>query len=103
MKIRKNDTILVIAGRERGKKGRVLRVLPQDGRLLVEGINMVTRHLRARRPAIQGGRVEREAPLFVSSVMLLCNKCQQPARIGFRLLSDGRKVRVCRACHEVMD
>lgn len=103
MKIRKNDPVLVIAGKDRGKQGKVLRALPQEGKVWVEGVNRVKRHIRARPPAIQGGIVEREAPLPASKVMLLCNKCHHPARVGFRFLEDGKKVRLCRACGEVID
>lgn len=103
MKVRKGDTVLLIGGKDRGKQGKVLRVLPKEGRLLVEGLNMVKHHMKARRPALQGGILEREALLPVSRVMLLCNRCHHPARVGFRLLEDGRKVRLCRSCGEVMD
>ena len=103
MKIRKNDTVLVIAGKDRGKKGKVRFAYPRDERLLVEGINFIKRHSRARGAVRQAGIIEREAPIHVSNVMLVCNKCNHPARIGFRFLEDGRKVRVCRSCHEVID
>ena len=103
MKIRKNDTVLVIAGKDRGKKGKVRFSYPKEGRLLVEGINMIKRHTRARGQVRQAGIIEREAPINASDVMLLCAQCGQPARIGFRFLEDGRKVRVCRACNEVID
>lgn len=103
MKIRKNDTVLVIAGKDRGKKGRVRFAYPKKERVLVEGINFVKRHARAMRQARQAGIIEREAPIHVSDVMLLCSKCNHPTRIGFRFLEDGRKVRICRVCHEVID
>jgi len=103
MKIRKNDTILVIAGKDRGKTGKVRQALPGKGKIMVEGINMVKRHSKARGQARQAGVIQLEAPLSVSNVMLLCNKCNKPARIGFRVLSDGKKTRVCRACGEVID
>ena len=103
MKIRKNDTVLVITGKDRGKTGKVRFAYPKDERLLVEGINMIKRHMRAMRGARQAGIIEREAPIRVSNVMLLCSKCNHPTRVGFRFLEDGRKVRVCRACGEVID
>jgi len=103
MKIRKNDTVLVIAGKDRGKKGRVRRALPKKQKVIVEGINMIKRHSRARRAARQAGIIELEAPLHVSNVMLLCNKCNKPVRVGFRFLADGRKARICRSCQEVID
>lgn len=103
MKIRKNDTVLVIAGKDAGKKGKVRFAYPKDERVLVDGINMVKRHTRARGTVRQAGIIEREDPIHVSSVMLLCNKCNRPTRIGFHFLKDGRKVRVCRSCGEVID
>ena len=103
MKIRKNDTVLVIAGKDKGKKGRVRFAYPKDERLLVEGVNFIKRHTRATGRVRQAGVIEREAPIRVSNVMLLCSKCNRPARVGFHFLGDGRKVRVCRSCHEVID
>jgi len=103
MNIRKNDTVLVIAGKDRGKRGKVRFAYPKDERVLVEGINFVKRHSRARRAVRQAGIIEREAPIHVSDVMLLCSKCNHPARVGFHFLADGRKVRVCHSCGEVID
>ncbi len=103
MKIRKNDTVLVVAGKDRGKKGKVRSAYPKNERLLVEGINFIKKHARATGGARQAGIIEREAPIHVSNVMLLCNKCNHPARIGFRSLEDGKKVRMCRSCGEVID
>jgi large subunit ribosomal protein L24 len=103
MKIRKNDTILVIAGKNKGKKGKVRFAYPDKERVLVEGVNMIKRHTRALRQARQAGIIEREAPIHVSDVMLLCSKCNHPTRVGFRLLEDGKRVRVCRACSEIID
>ncbi len=103
MKIRKNDTVLVIAGKDRGKKGKVRLVYPNDGRVLIEGVNFIKRHLKAQREVRQAGIIEREAPIHVSNVMLLCDKCNKPTRIGFHYLQDGRKVRFCRSCQEVID
>ena len=103
MKIRKNDTVLIIAGKDRGKKGKVRKALPREGEVIVEGINMIKRHSRAKGQARQAGIIELEAPLDVSNVILICNKCNKPARVGFRFLSDGRKARVCRSCGEVLD
>ncbi len=103
MNIRKNDTVLVIAGKDRGKKGRVRFAYPKKERLLVEGINFVKKHSRARGAVRQAGIIEREAPIHISDVMLVCNKCNKPARVGSRFLADGRKVRFCRSCGEVID
>jgi len=103
MQIRKNDTVLVIVGKDKGKKGKVRFAYPKKERLLVDGVNFIKKHTRARKGARQAGIIEQEAPINVSNVMLLCSKCNHPVRIGFRFLEDGRKVRVCRSCHEVID
>lgn len=103
MNIRRNDTVLVIAGKEKGKKGKVRHVLPDESRLVVEGVNLVKRHVRPRSGARQAGIVTQEAPVHVSNVMLLCNRCNRPTRIGFHFLEDGKKVRICRSCQEVID
>ncbi len=103
MKIRRNDNVLVIAGRERGKKGKVHRVYPDEGRALVEGVNRIKRHMKARGAVRQAGIVEQEAPIPISKLMLLCAKCNQPTRVGFRFLEDRSKVRVCKKCNEVID
>ncbi|MFC2044453.1 50S ribosomal protein L24 [Chloroflexota bacterium] len=103
MKVRKGDTVLIITGKDRGKKGKVRYAYPKNERVLVEGINFIKRHSRAVGQARQAGIIEREAPIHVSKVMLLCNKCSHPTRIGFRFLGGEAKVRVCRVCKEVMD
>jgi large subunit ribosomal protein L24 len=103
MKIRKNDTVLVITGKDRGKSGKVRFAHPRDDRLLVEGVNFIKRHTRAKGQVKQAGIIEREAPIHVSNVMLLCSRCNHPTRVGFRRLEDGRKTRVCRSCGEVID
>ena len=103
MKIRRGDEVLVIAGKERGKKGKVHRVYRAESRVLVEGINIIKRHTKARGTVRQAGIVEREAPLHVSNVMLICGKCNRPTRVGFRFLEDGGKVRVCCSCGEIIE
>ena len=103
MKIRRNDTVEILAGKDRGKRGRVRRALPKKDRVVVEGLNMIKRHSRARRAARQAGIVELEAPLHVSNVMYVCPKCKKTSRIGHKVLEDGRKVRTCRACEEAID
>jgi len=103
MRIKKNDTVLVIAGKDKGKKGKVRFAYPDKERVLVEGVNFIKRHTRARGQVRQAGIIEREAPINVSDVMLLCSRCNHPARIGYRFLEDKRKVRYCRACKEVID
>ncbi len=103
MKIIKNDTVLVISGKDRGKTGKVRRALRKHNCVVVEGLNMIKRHSRAKRAARQAGIVELESPLNVSNVMLVCEKCKKPTRVGSRTLEDGRRVRFCRACQEVID
>ena len=103
MRIRKNDTVLIIAGKDKGKKGKVRFAYPKDGRVVVEGINFIKRHSRAKGTVRQAGIIQLEAPLHVSDVQLICNKCDHPTRIGSKILPDGRKVRVCRSCQEETD
>ena len=102
--IRKNDTVLVIAGKDRGKRGRVLKIDPDENRLIVEGVNMIKRHTRPNPSKnIKGGIVEREASVHASNVQLVCPECGAQTRIGRKILGDGRKVRVCRKCEGVVD
>jgi large subunit ribosomal protein L24 len=102
--IRKNDTVAINAGKDRGKRGRVLKVLPTNNRLIVEGMNMIKRHTRPNpQRNIQGGIIEREAALHASNVQLVCPECNQVTRIGHKVLGDGRKVRICRKCEGVVD
>jgi large subunit ribosomal protein L24 len=103
MKIRKDDTVLVIAGKEKGKTGKVRFAYPKKERIMVEGINFIKRHIRARGRVRQAGIIQLEAPIPVSNVMLLCSRCNRPTRVSFRFLEDGRKVRVCNRCSEVID
>jgi large subunit ribosomal protein L24 len=102
-KVRKNDTVQVIAGRDKGKQGKVTRVLPTEDRVVVDGLNIRKRHARARRAGEQAGIVEFPAPLHVSNVAVVCAKCGRPTRVGFRVLSDGAKVRFCKRCDEVIE
>jgi large subunit ribosomal protein L24 len=101
-RIRKDDTVMIIAGRERGKTGKVLRLLPKTERVVVERINLVKRHTKPRGTQ-QGGIIEKEAPLHISNVQPVCGRCDKPTRIGTRRLENGDGVRVCRRCGEQMD
>ena len=101
--VRRGDTVAVIAGRERGKRGKVLRVLPVGGRVLVEKLNMMKKHQRPTQKLRQGGIIEREGPLALSNVLPICGRCDKPSRTGFTMLADGRKSRVCRRCGESVD
>ena len=102
--VRRNDTVLVIAGKDRGKRGRVLKLLPERNRVVVEGVNLIKRHTRPNPSRnIKGGVVEREASLHASNLQLVCPECGAQTRVGRRLLGDGRKVRICRKCEGVVD
>jgi large subunit ribosomal protein L24 len=103
MKIRKEDNVLVIAGKDKGKKGKIRFVYPKNDRVLVEGINMIKTHSRAKAQVKQAGLIEREAPISISDVMIICTRCNKPARVGFKVLEDGKKVRICRSCKEAID
>ena len=109
-KIKKDDNVQVIAGKDAGKTGKVLRVLPEENRVLVEKLNMIKRHTKPRpapratgQQVIPGGVIEREAPLHISNVQLICPACGKPSRVGFRINADGNKVRVCRGCDKDVD
>lgn len=103
LKIRKDDQIMVIAGREKGKTGKVLRVDPEKSKVYVEKLNMVKRHQKPSQKYKHGGIIEKEAPLAISNLMLLCEKCKGPVRVGKKLLDDGKRVRFCKKCGEVLD
>ena len=102
--IRKNDNVVVITGKDRGKRGRVLKVVADTNRLVVEGVNVIKRHTKPNpQRSIKGGVVEREAALHASNVQIVCPECGKPTRVGKKILGDGRKVRVCRKCEGVVD
>lgn len=101
--IKKNDTVLVITGDEKGKKGRVLSVQNEGSRILVERINMIKKHMKPSKKYTQGGIIEKEATLHRSNVMLLCPKCEKPTRVGYNILESGKKFRVCKKCREVIE
>ncbi len=104
MHIRKNDQVEVLSGKDRGKRGKVLRVMPARSRAIVERINMLKRHTRPNpQRNIKGGVVEREASLHASKLMIVCPECSKPSRVRHKTLSDGRKVRSCAACDGVID
>src|SRR2546425_13137317 len=102
-RLKKDDTVMVIAGRERGKTGKVLRLLPERNRVVIERVNMVKRHTKPRGVQQPGGIVEREASIHLSNVLPICGRCNKPTRVGRRRLEDGRAARVCRRCGELMD
>ena len=101
--VRRGDTVAVIAGRERGKRGRVLRVLGDRARVVIEKVNMVKKHQRPTQRLRQGGIIEREGALALSNVLLVCSRCDRPVRTGVKVLADGRKIRACKRCGEPVD
>ena len=103
MRIKKGDIVLVTTGKDAGKKGKVLRVLPAANKVVVEGINRVKKHQKPNRAIPQGGILRIETPMNASNVMLLCNKCDKPTRVGSRILDNQEKVRVCKNCGEIID
>jgi large subunit ribosomal protein L24 len=103
MRVRQNDTVEVISGRDAGKRGKVQQLLISQDRVLVEGLNMVKRHQKPTANMRQAGIIQQEAPLPLAKVMLVCPRCNKAARVGHRFLEDGRKVRACRKCSEMID
>ena len=101
--VRKGDTVIVVAGKERGKKGKVLRVLPEKGRVVVERLNLIKKHQKPTQKIRQGGIIEREGSIHLSNVMLVDPGSNKPTRVGMRALSDGKKVRVARRSGEMLD
>jgi large subunit ribosomal protein L24 len=101
--VKKGDTVLVITGKDAGKKGKVLTVIPSKQKVIVEGVNIVKRHTKPTQKMPQGGIIEKEAPVSSSNVMLFCNKCNSPTRVARMFLENGKKVRYCKKCGEVLD
>jgi len=101
-RIRRDDEVVVITGRDKGARGKVIRVLPEKGKVVVSKVNMVKRHTRPTQTS-SGGIIEREAPLEISNIQFVCPKCDTGVRLGVKILEDGRKVRTCRKCGEVLD
>lgn len=101
--VRKGDTVVVLSGKDKGKKGKVLAAFPQEGKVLVEGVNIVTKHRRPTPAMQQGGLVKQEAPIYGAKVMLVCPGCKQPTRSGSKQLENGERVRACNKCGENID
>ena len=101
--VKKDDLVMIVAGKDKGKSGKVLRVLPEKERVLVESINLIKRHTRPSQSNSEGGIIEKEAPIALSNVQLLCQGCNKPARTGLRVLEDGSKVRFCKKCNEIVN
>lgn len=103
MKIKKGDTIKIISGKDKGKRGRVLRIFPKKQTLVVEGLNLVTKHTRPKRVGEKGQKIKMAMPLAISKVMLICPECKKPIRINYKILADGRKKRFCHKCKNVFE
>jgi len=101
--VRKGDTVIVLSGKDAGKRGKVVRTVPAEGKVVVEGVNMIKKHMRPTQKVMQGGIVNQEAPLPGAKVMLVCSRCGKPVRPVNKVLADGRAVRACRKCGEVLD
>ena len=101
-KIKKNDMVYVLAGRDQGKTGRVFRVFPAKGKALVEGVNYVKKHMRKSQANPQGGIVQKESAIDLSNIALFCKSCNKPARVGMNILTDGTKTRFCKRCEEAI-
>ena len=102
-RIKKNDEVEVITGKEKGKRGKVLKAILKKERVVVEKVNLIKRHTRPGARSRQGGIVEMEGPLHISNIMLICSKCDRAARVGYKILDDQRKVRHCKRCGEILD
>jgi large subunit ribosomal protein L24 len=98
--LKKNDKVIVLAGKDKGKIGAVLKIDTENGRAIVEKLNIVKRHSKAGAKGAKGGIIEKESPMSISNLMVICNKCAEPTRLGKRLLDDGTKVRTCKKCGE---
>lgn len=98
--VRKNDTVMIISGKDKGKTGEVLAVFPKKGKILVKGVNVVSKHQKPNKANMQGGIIHKESPIFSSKAMLYCTKCKSVTRISHKILEDGSKVRVCKKCGE---
>ncbi|MBI5179549.1 MAG: 50S ribosomal protein L24 [Nitrospinae bacterium] len=103
MKVRKDDVVEVRSGKDRGRRGKVLSVFPKEGKVVVEKVNVVKRHQRPTQKMRQGGIIEKENPLRVENVMVVCAKCDKPVRVSKKRLENGKNVRTCRTCGEVLD
>lgn len=103
MHVKKDDQVLVLSGKDKGKKGRVLVAMPRDSKVIVEGVNMIKRHTRPSPRNQKGGIIEREAAIYSAKVMLICRNCHKPSRTGSKVLADGSHVRFCKKCGEVLD
>ena len=103
MFVKKEDTVQITAGKDKGKRGKVQAILKKDGLIIVEGVNIIKRHTRQRQNVRQAGIIEKEAPLNISNVVVVCSNCDKPVRTGRKFLEDQKKVRICSSCQEVIN
>lgn len=103
MKVKKGDLVRVISGKDKGKEGKILRVIPKLNKVIVENVNIVKKHQRPTQQLREGGIIEQPSPIHVSKVMVICPSCGKPTRVGYRILEEGKKVRICRKCNEIID
>jgi large subunit ribosomal protein L24 len=103
MQVKKDDTVMVISGKDKGKSGKIIKAFPKENKVLIQGLNMVKRHTRLRGRQQLGGIIDKEAPIHVSNVKFICPACGKPTRLGEKFLETGEKVRVCKKCNEIVD
>ena len=102
MNIKKDDKVIVLSGKDKGKEGRVVSADPKNGKVIVEGVNVAKRHLKPRKPGEEGGIIKKETPIYASKVMRVCPKCGKPTREAHKFLKDGTKERICKKCGEII-
>jgi len=102
-RVKREDIVMVISGKDRGKKGKVLKTIPSENKIIVEGVNFTKKHQRPTNQYREGGIIERESPIYVSKVMVVCPNCNKPTRVAHKILENGEKVRACKKCGEIID
>jgi large subunit ribosomal protein L24 len=103
VRLKKGDNVLVISGEDKGKKGKIVKIFPKENRVIIEGMNLLKKHMKPTQKSLQGGIVRQEGPVQISNVRLICNKCDKPTSVKHGLTKEQKKVRVCKKCGEIMD
>lgn len=103
LNVRKDDTVLIISGKDKKKRGKVLRVLPNEDKVVIQNVHMMKKHQRPTATVREGGIIERESPIYASKVKVICPNCGEPTRIGHRIAEDGKSIRYCKKCDEIID
>ncbi|HPE15736.1 MAG TPA: 50S ribosomal protein L24 [Oscillospiraceae bacterium] len=98
LSVKKDDVVIVLSGKDKGVKGKVISAMPKSGKVIVQGVNVASRHTKPRKEGEEGGIIKKEAPIYACKVMRVCPKCQKPTRVAHKILADGKKVRVCKQC-----